>query len=104
MNIDTLNKNTTLKNVKKMNINLISFVNNGDYQSYKIINYPVACYFYIVILYFFNEKLTHIQISSSSKNDDENKALNFLEKKINFWKVTKVTNDKKSDFNYLILD
>jgi hypothetical protein len=82
------------------------YIKNKEYESIKFSNVLYGNYKYYYVLFFYQKKLTHIHIYSSSDNSNEQDALNYWKNNFGMkmnWNQCDIFDDKKSGYKYIII-
>ncbi|WNJ97888.1 hypothetical protein RND59_17345 [Vibrio ruber] len=82
------------------------YIKNKDYESIKFSNILCGNYKYYCVLFFYQKKLTHIHVYSSSDNANEQDALNYWKNNFGMkmnWNQCDILDDKKSGYKYIII-
>ncbi len=82
------------------------YIKNNDYESFKFSNVLCGSYKYFFVLFFYQKRLTHIHVYSSSDNRHEQDALNYWRSHFGFkmnWNQCDILEDKKSGYKYITI-
>lgn len=93
--------------LKKSNLKYEPHFQNGEYKSVKFSNVENGTYRYFLVFYFYKNRLTHIQIYSSSNNKNEDLALKYLLNLLDgdlLWGKYQIIEDKKNAYKYISIE
>ena len=105
MKLEYLKPNDRIKKILKNSNSFTKYLSNGDYLSYKIDNVKIKKYHYHIVVFSYKKIVTHIQIFSSSMNNDIDTALSDIKREListRNWSMVELINDKKMGYSYVI--